>query len=101
MKYPWEIGDRVVCAVDHPSGNPDLVIGSTGAVCAITSCGVGVRWDYKIKNGHDCNVGHGENCELGYGWWIHETQIEPEFGSENDAPFEFDEDEFKKLVFGG
>ena len=89
------IGDRVVSTVNHPDGNPDIIVGSTGTVCAIDDR-VGVCWDEPIESGHNCRCDGEGRCEHGYGWWVYEDQIEPE--PDDDTTFEFDEDEFNKLV---
>ncbi len=91
MKF--NIGDRVVLTIDNPDGNKDLVIGSTGAVAFITDR-VGVRWDDEIEDGHDL----GGACDYGHGWWVDNCAVEPE--QDTSEPFEFDEDEFNKLIFG-
>lgn len=94
----WNIGDRVVSTTNCPDGNPTIVVGFTGTICAINGR-IGVCWDEPIENGHDCACDGKGHCELGHGWWMYENQIEPE--PDDGTTFEFDEDEFNKLVFGG
>lgn len=94
----WNVGDRVVSTANHPDGNPDIVVGFVGTVCAIADDRVGICWDEPIENGHDCTYDGEGRCEYGHGWWVYEDQIEPE--ADDDTTFEFDEDEFNKLVFG-
>lgn len=88
----FNIGDRVVSIVDHPDNNKTIVVGSIGTVCAIGSS-LGVRWDEPVENGHEL----GGECEYGYGWWVYADQVEIE---PDDEPFEFDEEEFNKFLFG-
>ena len=95
--YEFNIGDRVVSTVSRPSGNQTIVVGFAGTVCTIRD-GIGVRWDEPIEGGHTCYSGGETHCEDGYGWWVREDQIEPE--PDDSLVFEFDEAEFKKLVFG-
>lgn len=92
----FKVGDRVVCIEDNPYGNEDIFVGSTGTVCVEDCDGdVGVCWDDKIDAGHDCDGA----CEYGFGWYVYPDNIE--LDTEAYKPFEFDEDEFNKLVFGG
>lgn len=92
----FSIGDRVVSVVDNPDNNHRIHIGSTGAVCRTGTGRVAVEWDDYV-GGHDCE-GH---CAYGHGWWVDICGIELDNGSdESDESFDFDEDEFKKLVFG-
>lgn len=93
----WSIGDRVVCTCNHPDGNYDIVVGSTGTICSVDSR-IGVCWDDKVDRGHDCACDE-ELCKYGHGWWVDEDQIEPE--ADDGVVFEFDEEAFNKLVFGG
>lgn len=94
----FKIGDRVVCLTDYPDDNEDIRIGSTGTVCRVTpeeDCGdVGVCWDIKVEGGHHCQG----TCEHGFGWFVRPYMIE--LDTVSDEPFEFDETEFNKLVFG-
>lgn len=94
----WNIGDRVICVEDHPDGNEDVCIGCTGVICRVTpdeDCGdVGVCWDDEVQDGHDCRG----SCEYGHGWFVRPYMIK--LDTELDEPFEFDETEFNKLVFG-
>lgn len=91
----FKVGDRVVCAEDNPYGNNDIFAGCTGTVCVEDCDGdVGVCWDGKVDGGHDCDG----TCEYGFGWYVYPESIE--LDAEAYEPFEFDEDEFNKLVFG-
>lgn len=90
----FNIGDRVVLTTDNPDGNEDLVIGSTGTVITITDR-IGVYWDGEIEDGHDLD---GICNEFGHGWWVDDWMVEP--AQDTSEPFEFDEDKFKRLVFG-
>ena len=94
--YEWKVGDRVVLMNDEPAKNPDLSIGDEGTICAIVDREIGVRWDHKVQYGHDCSYGDGEKCEIGYGWWVFDSQIEP--GESDDLAFEIDEDRFISLI---
>lgn len=93
----WKIGDRVLSTANHPDGNPDIVVGVAGTICIIDSR-VGVCWDEPVEGGHECACGGKGHCPYGHGWWMYDDQIEPE--PDDDATFEFNEDEFNKLVFG-
>lgn len=88
--YEFGVGDRVVSIVDSPEGNRRIHIGSTGVVCDIDGS-ISVEWDDDV-HGHDCRG----RCADGHGWWVMPGDIELYDGS--DEPFEFDEDEFNKLV---
>lgn len=55
----------------------------------------GVCWDDKVEGGHNCDG----SCEYGFGWYVSPSAIK--LDTEADEPFEFDEIEFNKLVFGG
>lgn len=89
------IGDKVIAIIDNPDDNENIVSGDAGTVCALDTLynRIGVRWDKRI-NGHNCNL----SCEYGYGWWVDESAISLS-QSVIDEPFEFDEDEFEKLLF--
>ena len=80
---------------DHPDGNPDLVAGARGYVCA-ERCGdwVPVCWDYKIELGHDCS---GE-CEYGHGWSVHRDEITMEETEEIDDADIADDDELRLFI---
>lgn len=95
----FNVGDRVVCLVDYPDDNEDVYAGCTGTVCRVNpdedSGDIGVCWDDKIQGGHNCCG----SCEYGHGWFVRPRMIKPD--TESDEPFEFDENEFNKLVFGG
>lgn len=97
MDYPLGVGDRVVCLVDYPDMNSSIRVGSTGVICVIDSR-IGVRWDIEV-DGHDCENHSGPHCKYGHGWWVDWDQIEP-IVENDDTVFEFDEEEFNKLVFG-
>lgn len=95
----WKVGDRVVSVVDHPDDNEYIVSGMAGYVCilrkeseTITEGHVGVCWDEYV-DGHSCRG----SCESGHGWIVREEEIEPE---PTDEPYEFDEAEFNKFMFG-
>ena len=98
MAVMFEVGDRVECLVDHPDNNIDIVVGSLGTVCETREemeLSIGVCWDNKIEDGHDC----GGNCATGYGWRVHPSQIGL-YQESNDDPFEFDEHSLQNLLFG-
>lgn len=86
-----QVGDRVVLIDLEPCSNPDLPIGSTGVVCSIDRF-IGVCWDQKIMCGHNCDSGHGAKCDLGYGWWVFESQLKQE------DDIEIDEDRFISII---
>ena len=74
----FQVGDRIISAVDCPCNNEDIKIGDTGVVCVIETSefgpdwrGVGVRWD-KCVGGHDCDG----NCDFGFGWYVYSDEIE-------------------------
>lgn len=97
----WKVGDRVISVVDHPDYNSSIVFGASGYVCGFSKeradqgfRAVGVCWDDNIDGGHGC---HGD-CEWGHGWFMYEDELEPE---PTDEPFEFNEGEFRLLIFGG
>lgn len=79
----FKVGDRVICVEDNPYGNDDIY------------GDVGVCWDDKVEGGHNCDG----SCEYGFGWYVSPSAIK--LDTEADEPFEFDEIEFNKLVFGG
>lgn len=68
--YEFHIGDRVVC-LKPVSGNADVVSLSGTIVCNEYD-NFGVKFDSKIRNGHDC---HGA-CEYGFGWFVSPWDIE-------------------------
>lgn len=93
------VGDRVECLVDYPDDNDNIVIGSLGIVCEEydeATRTIGVCWDDELEHGHDCEG----NCDYGHGWrvYINQIALHQEL---NDDPFEFDEQSFKELLFGG
>lgn len=68
------VGDRVKAVVDNPDGNEDIHTGSLGTVCHVPdwpSGRIGVRWDYPVHRGHDCN----SSCQKGYGWYVDKNEI--------------------------
>lgn len=93
----WQVGDRVVLIDNEPCGNLDLPIGSTGTICSVFSHEVGVCWDHKIRNGHDCATSNGARCEMGYGWYVFDTQIAQE--TEDDSDIEIDEAKFIGIIW--
>ena len=95
--YEWKVGDRVVLINDEQAKNPDLSIGDKGTICAIIDREIGVCWDHKVQFGHVCNYGYGKRCEMGYGWWVFDSQIELEQEESDDLNFEIDEDKFLAL----
>lgn len=93
----FNIGDRVVAAVDCPADNFDICAGDAGTVCMIDTDGwldgwIGVCWDNPVDGGHDCDG----NCEFGHGWKVPEATLdfEPE---DTEPPFQFNEAEFCEL----
>ena len=68
----FKVGDRVICVEDNPYGNDDIFAGNTGTVC--------------------------REVDYGFGWYVSPSAIK--LDTEADEPFEFDEIEFNKLVFG-
>lgn len=77
----WQIGDRVICTVDHPEGNKGIVAGMTGYVCSFNEwraemgfSSIGVCWDENIGSGHNC----ADTCEWGHGWYMREESIAEE-----------------------
>lgn len=91
----FQIGDRVKCIVDHPDGNQNIFVGSTGTVCySDGDSRICVRWDAHI-DGHDCCG----RCEYGYGWNVDSDDVV--LCQERDTEsYEFDEQLFKELIFG-
>ena len=77
----FKVGDRVVMVGNYYEYDAGLglkgggtVDGDTGTICGILSEAHGifhVRWDRKIKGGHDCD-GH---CNFGYGWNVSARMI--------------------------
>lgn len=91
----FKVGNRVISVADYPAGNMDIIVGSAGVICALADVGLrlGVRWDDEIRGGHNL---HGEISDF-RGWWVSYRDVILE---SDDKPFEFDEEEFNKLVFG-
>ena len=90
----FDIEDRVRSVVDNPDRNKHIHIGSTGTVVNIDEAGIGiigVCWD-DFVGGHTC---HG-NAEDGYGWNVHEYEIELE-DLNADPKFDIDESVFMDL----
>lgn len=92
----FHVGDRVVAVVNYPDGNESINAGKTGTVCVIDDR-IGVCWDDPV-DGHSCDYRGEEHCEFGYGWWMYEEQIELE--QDDGTLYEFDEEAFRKLLFG-
>lgn len=73
MAHKFQPGDRVICnAVVIDSKR---VLGKTGTILDTSSkpgTSYAVRWDEKLRAGHDC----GGRCEDGYGWYVNENAIE-------------------------
>ena len=70
-----KVGDRVVFIGDQAPDGGSVEPEMTGTICDIyedLSPHIGVCWDEEIPIGHNC---HG-NCEIGYGWYVHEYQLE-------------------------
>ena len=84
---PFQIGDRVETVVDHPEGNPDIMVGMQGTVCELNTLEairfIGVMWDMPVKGGHTCD----HNCPNGYGWRVWPDRIK----AVQDARFHEDE----------
>ena len=89
------VGDIVVSVVDAPEDNERIHLGSTGVICRVSPGRVAVCWDDYV-GGHSCDW----YCTDGHGWWVNACDVELDNGTDGE-PFEFDEDEFNKLVFGG
>lgn len=97
---PFSVGDLVVSIVNHPEGNLDIYIGTTGTVVDI-DLGlriVKVHWDFErpSQQAHSC----GGRCPDGYGWNVHFNTIklcDKDFG-QFDASESSDVDAF---LFGG
>lgn len=89
--YEFNVGDRVVSIVNNPEGNEYIFVGSTGTVRHIDTR-LAVCWDDNV-GGHNCRG----LCPNGHGWWVDMDDVELDDGA-NDEPFEFDEDEFNKLI---
>ena len=73
-----QIGDRVICTVDHPDDNPDIICGSLGTVVVFDEefyRHIGVEWDNEIKDGHSLRSS-GVHAKDGHGWWMKEQEIE-------------------------
>ena len=68
--YEFHIGDRVVC-LNPVSGNGD-VVGLSGTVVCNEYRKLGVKFDSKIRNGHNCQGA----CEYGFGWFVAPSDIE-------------------------
>ena len=90
----FSVGDRVISVVDAPDGNKGIHIGSTGVVCRTSTGRFAIYWDEDV-GGHSCE-GY---CPNGHGWWVGACDVELD-DETDDEPFDFNEDEFNKLVFG-
>lgn len=93
----FETGDRVVCRIDCPSGNPSINAGDTGTVCSTADWlngWIGVCWDSPVDGGHSL---HGE-CDNEYGWAVPEPALD--FEPDDEAPpYQFSDEEFEKLYW--
>lgn len=78
----FKVGDRVVMVGNYYEYDASLgfmegcgtVDGDTGTICGILSEAHGifhVKWDRKIKGGHDCDG----NCKFGYGWNVYARML--------------------------
>lgn len=72
----FEVGDRVECVIETPSGNDDIHIGCTGTVVVVlaydsTDIPVGVEWDVPVRGGYSIN----RLCKYGHGWRVSPTEI--------------------------
>ncbi len=81
------VGDRVVLITDRPDCNEDMHPGLTGTVVQLDDqeqdCPrIGVAWDREI-GGHSCD----NNCESGFGWYVDESDIQPETDDTEPAAF--------------
>lgn len=94
--YKFTIGDRVVCTYDHPDGNSDIVIGSTGTVCDFSSRKgrVGVRWDKRLFEGHSCS----NSCDDGYGWYVDACRLEYDVPVEDNSDIYIDDVVFNSFL---
>lgn len=69
----FKLHDRVEAIVDYPFESDYIVSGDLGTVCDFDDDGyIGVAWDKPLPEGHDCC----RNCEYGYGWYVHESDVE-------------------------
>lgn len=72
--FQYEVGDRVVYTGtdwEHPEY---IDRGETGTVVELYPGSVGVCWDKKDNNRHDCDG----NCPRGHGWYVYKKEVMPE-----------------------
>lgn len=89
MAGRFNIGDTVVCMVDHPDNNDFIMAGDTGTVLFCDHGIVGVDWGRNV-DGHDCD----RRCPYGNGWNVKESKVElwtP------DAPFDIQPSDIESL----
>ena len=98
MDSLFSVGDRVRCVINHPDGNKDIVVGSTGTIVCMRSR-IGVRWDDEIAAGHTCTSGYTEHCELRHGWFVDKDYIERAVPPEETETMVVDMDEWKDLIY--
>ena len=63
MANAFSVGDAVVCIVDRPIGNAEIMSGDIGTVVFTNPTVTGVDWG-RFVGGHSC---HGR-CPNGNGW---------------------------------
>ena len=88
-----KIYDIAKVLFDHPDGNPDLRSGDIGTVCYVSGSIYGVRFDRKIRYGHDCN----KSCENEHGWLFTSSEIEL-YEDDPDGTNDIDEASFIALL---
>lgn len=88
-KVVFNIGDRVMCIVDHPYDNEILVSGMCGTVVCADDYTIRVDWDDNI-GGHSC----GGKARRGHGWDMSPSKIV--FADEEE--FEYDESSFLQMM---
>lgn len=71
----FQVGDQVVLTGTLAGDQEDILPeGTTGTIVHITDNTwppIGVCWDVKPEDGHDCM----HHCEYGYGWFVCEDEI--------------------------
>lgn len=87
----FEIGDKVVCMINHPDGNLNIAVGSKGTVCNISGR-IGVCWDDDV-GGHHCDS---HECVAGHGWWVDDKDLKLLDG----CRAEIDENKFLEIICG-
>lgn len=93
----FTIGDRVVCTYDHPDGNSNIIIGSTGTVCHINYYRkglVGVRWDKRLSIWNSC----GGTCDDGHGWYVAACRLEYDVPAEDNSDIYIDDVVFNSFL---